>query len=161
MDIKNLKPRANSGFIQNYFKPRNPQKYIGDPNKIIYRSSWEARFCSWCDIHPNIKRWSSEPVAIPYVNPVTKKPARYFVDFFVMVEKNGVELQYLIEIKPNSQINPPDKKLLEGNQTLQKIKRYNWQLRTYIINKAKFEAAVEFAKARNMKFAICDEKFLF
>ena len=161
VDIKNLKPRQNGDFKQGYFQPRNPEKYMGDPTKIIWRSSWEFRFMTWCDIHPQIKQWSSEPVPIPYNNPVTKKVAKYFVDFYIVVEKNGVLESYLIEVKPNSQTKPPNQKLLEGNRTLKKIQSYNWQLKTYVVNKAKFEAAVQFAKSRGMKFAICDEKFLF
>lgn len=134
---------------------------MGDPTCIIMRSGWETRFCQWCDIHPQIKRWSSEPVPIPYHNPVTKKVARYFVDFYIEVEKNGVLEGFLIEVKPNAQIKPPSQKLLEGNRTLKKIQSYNWQLKTYLVNKAKFDAAIVFAKSRGMKFAICDEKFLF
>jgi hypothetical protein len=29
MSIKNLKPTNNSGFVQGYFNPKNPEKYIG------------------------------------------------------------------------------------------------------------------------------------
>ena len=31
------------------FTPKNPQKYKGNPKNIIYRSSWERRFMSYCD----------------------------------------------------------------------------------------------------------------
>ena len=37
MSIKNLKPSGNSGFVQGYYNPENPDKYIG-PTPIIYRS---------------------------------------------------------------------------------------------------------------------------
>lgn len=161
MNIKNLKPRADSQFRQGYFRPRNPEKYLGDPSCIIMRSSWETRFCQWCDIHPQIVRWGSEPTYIPYHNPITKKQAKYFVDFYIEVKKGDLLEKYLIEVKPNSQTKPPNQKLLEGNRTLKKIQSYNWQLKTYVVNKAKFEAAVQFAKSKGMKFAICDEKFLF
>ena len=57
---------------QGYFKPLNPQKYVGDPNLIIYRSGWEKSFCRWCDASPSIIQWSSEPIKIPYLDKVTK-----------------------------------------------------------------------------------------
>ena len=48
MSIKNVKPNKNSGFIQGYFNPKNPEKYKG-PSPIIYRSSWERKFMIMCD----------------------------------------------------------------------------------------------------------------
>lgn len=159
--IKNMGPNYNGAFKQGYFNPQNPEKYIGDPTKIIMRSSWESRFASWCDLHPKIKRWGSEPIEIPYISPLDSRKHRYYVDFYIEVEKPEGVQSYLVEIKPNLQFQPPDQKLLEGNKTLSKMKRYNWQLKTYIVNKAKFETAVIFAKSRGWKFVIADENFLF
>ena len=161
MSIKNLRPVFGGKFKQGYFKVSNVSKYIGDPNKIIARSSWEAKFMSWCDQHPSVIRWSSEPVAIPYISPLDKKAHKYYVDFYVVTMKEDKELQWLIEIKPAAQFKPPDPMMLEGRRTLKKIQSYNWQLRTFIINSAKFESAVRFAQDRNMRFAIADENFLF
>ena len=48
MSIKKVKPTSKSGFKQGYYNPINPQKYIGE-HPIIYRSSWERKFCHWCD----------------------------------------------------------------------------------------------------------------
>ena len=48
------------------FRPKNPRKYAGDPNNIIYRSTWEARVMNWLDKNPNIITWASEEIAIPY-----------------------------------------------------------------------------------------------
>ncbi len=39
---------------QGYFKPKNPQKYKGDPTNIIYRSGWELKFMLYVDSHPEI-----------------------------------------------------------------------------------------------------------
>ena len=36
------------------FRPHNPRKYKGDVRNIICRSSWENKFCSWCDLNENI-----------------------------------------------------------------------------------------------------------
>ena len=65
MSIKNLKPSGNSGFVQGYYNPLNPDKYIG-PTPIIYRSSWERKFCIMCDNKESVLKWSSEPVTIKY-----------------------------------------------------------------------------------------------
>ena len=43
--------------IKSKFKPSNPQKYQGDPENIICRSSWERKFCNYCDTNPNILKW--------------------------------------------------------------------------------------------------------
>ena len=36
------------------YKPKNRNKYKGDPTKIIYRSLWERRFMVYCDENPSI-----------------------------------------------------------------------------------------------------------
>jgi len=180
MSIKNLRPNPNSDWKQGYFRPANLDKYIGDPNKIICRSSWEERFCTWCDNHPNIVQWSSEPVAIPYMNPCWRfvngkfmaGMSKYWVDFWIVVDKDGDRQKWLCEVKPNSQI--PTKmhvdKLIEEKRSLDKLsgkvkerktKSYNQQLKVLLVNKAKFLAAKKFAEERGCKFAICDENFLF
>ena len=66
--------------IKSKFKPSFPQKYQGDPNNIICRSSWERRFCNYCDTNPNILRWASEEFSIPYVSPVDNRVHRYYPD---------------------------------------------------------------------------------
>jgi hypothetical protein len=173
--IKNLKPNQNSSFKQGYFKPTHPEKYRGDYNQIIYRSMWEHRFMTWCDIHPNITKWSSEPVGIPYINPCAKlvngqyQPAQhnYYVDFFITVQKEEAVQSWLIEIKPGMQVPTTEqllrlsKMITEGNKTDKKIKRYNNELKTLLVNRAKFLAAKKFAEERGCKFAVCDEHFLF
>jgi hypothetical protein len=176
MSIKNLRPNPNSEWKQGYFRPHNPEKYVGDPNKIICRSSWEERFCTWCDNHPNIVQWSSEPIAIPYMNPCWRMVngkfmagmSKYWVDFWIVVEKDGVREKWLCEVKPNSQI-PTEKhirevmtKLNESKRlTEKKLRSYNKQLKVLLVNKAKFLAAIKFASERGCKFRICDENFLF
>jgi hypothetical protein len=174
--IKNLKPNHNSAYHQGYFRPANLSKYKGDPTQIIFRSEWERKFCAWCDMHPNIIKWSSEPVAIPYINPCAKlvngvyqsAMHNYYVDFFVTIQKENAQESWLIEIKPGMQVPTSDQilrvsKMLneEKNRTDKKIRRYNNELKTLLVNRAKFLAAKKFAEQRGCKFAICDEHFLF
>ena len=46
---------------QGYFRNlRNPDRYIGDKNQIIYRSSLEFKACMIFDSSKKVIRWSSE-----------------------------------------------------------------------------------------------------
>ncbi len=175
MNIKNLKPNANSQYQQGYFQPTNPEKYIGDVTQIIYRSSWEKRFCQWANDHPNIVKWGSENFKIPYENPVAKMVNgqyvsainNYYVDFFITIKKDDKLTTWLCEVKPKNQVPTTaqferlSRMINEGNKTEKKIKRYNHELKTLLVNRAKFLAAMKFAEARGCKFCVCDENFLF
>ena len=93
------------------YKPQNPQKYNGDPTKIIYRSLWERKFMKFCDKKRNILQWGSEEVIVPYQSPIDKRMHRYYVDFIVTIlNKNNIKETLLIEVKPKRQCKPPEKK---------------------------------------------------
>jgi hypothetical protein len=158
VDIKKLKP--NGPWKSGKYYPVNPEKYIGDTYNIIYRSSWEYKFCQYCDINPNITKWSSEPTCIPYWSPVDKKEHKYYVDYYIQVKKGEVYENWLIEIKPEDQYSLSSRPILEGNVTEKKLKNYNYKLKTWIINRAKFEAATRYAESRGYKFGAINEKFL-
>jgi hypothetical protein len=157
-DIKKIKP--NGDYKSGIYVPLNPEKYIGDIHNIICRSSWEFRFCKYCDSNERILKWSSEPVKIPYYNPLDKKEHNYNVDFYIKVlQDNGSEQEWIIEIKPESQFKKP---ILEGkNSTLIKLKSYNHKMQVWITNQAKFKAAKLWAEGRGFKFGVVDENFLF
>lgn len=160
MDIKKLRP--NGKWKSGKYSPSNPEKYIGDIHNIIYRSSWERKFCQYCDINPNITKWSSEPLPIPYWSPIDKKEHKYFVDYYIQVKKadNTIE-NWFIEIKPENQYDIKNRpKEPTGNLTEKKIRNYNEKLKTWIINRAKFEAATRFAEARGYKFGAINESFI-
>ena len=158
-------PQKGSKYKQNFFVPKNPDKYHGDKTKIISRSSWEMRFMTWCDLHPNIVKWNSEGVVVPYISPLDNKFHRYYIDFWICIERDGARTQYLIEVKPKAQTLPPNQKLRsavnENRATANQLKRYNRELRVYIVNKAKFIAATKFATEQGMVFQVCTENFLF
>lgn len=176
MSIKNLKPRADGPFMQGYFSPTRPEKYRGK-TPIIFRSSWEHRFMVWCDTHPNIKYWANESFVIPYFNPCTRYSkdegrflgswCNYNVDFFVQIDKGKGPESWIIEVKPNSQVPTTEqianlqKKMNEGRLTTKRMNSLNSQLKTLLVNKAKFLAAKKFAAERGCKFGIADENFLF
>lgn len=155
-NIKNVVPHWSS-FSGRYF-PTNLYKYIGDPQKIIYRSSWEKRFCIWCDNDPNITKWASEPFEIQYISPLDNKVHEYFVDFYVRQEREGVVTEYLVEVKPKKQLQKPVPPVIQSSKALEV---YNEQCKTYIINAAKFAAAKTYAAKRGFKFIVATEDFIF
>lgn len=157
VDIKKVKP--NGEHKSGKYTPRNPDKYIGDIHNIIYRSSWEYRFCIYCDTNDSILKWSSEPVAIDYYNPLDKKDHKYNVDFYIKVQREDqTEQDWIIEIKPENQTKKP---IYEGINTLAKLKSYNRNMQIWITNQAKFKAAKIWAEKRGYKFGVVDENFLF
>ena len=133
------------------FTPTNPEKYVGNVNDIIMRSSWETRFAMWCDKNPSIIKWSSEEVIVPYRCPTDNKMHRYFIDFRIQVrDRDGVLKTYLIEVKPSKQTKPPE---FPGRRT----KRYLVESTLFIKNQAKWKAARSYAADRNWEFKIITE----
>ena len=108
----------------------------------------------FCDEHSSVLRWGSEIVVVPYRSPVDGKMHRYFVDFIVetLNSKNHKEVT-LIEIKPKKQCKEPAKQD-------KKTKKYLTEVYRYSINKAKWDAATEWAENRGWKFKIFTEDHL-
>lgn len=157
-NIKNIKPAKNV-FVSGKYKPKNTIKYVGDITQIIYRSSWERKFCVYCDASAKVLKWASEPFEIKYASPIDKRIHEYFVDFYIKIEQpNGMIEEYIIEVKPKIQLRKPEP---PKKNTLKMVKIYNAQVKTYLINVAKFAAAKAFAAKRGYKFLVVTEDFLF
>jgi len=140
--------------IKSKFKPSFPQKYQGDANNIICRSSWERRFCNYCDTNPNILKWASEEFSIPYVSPVDNRVHRYYPDFLIEVrETSGKIKKYVVEVKPLKQTQPPK----QGKRV---TKSFLYEAKTYAVNQAKWKAATEFCLDNGVEFKIITEKEL-
>lgn len=136
------------------YNPQNPSKYAGDPTKIIYRSLWERKFMVFCDTNPNVLRWASEELSIPYLSPVDNEYHNYYPDFIIKVkDKTNSVKTYLVEIKPEKQCREPEKKN-KSNKT------YITEMRQWMINNKKWEAAKKFAKRHQWEFKILTEKSL-
>lgn len=159
LNIKNLTPRKDSTYRQGYYKLVNPEKYIGDPNKIIFRSSWEKRFATYCDHHDRILAWSSEPMQIPYLNPIDGVVKPYNVDFYVRVKTEEGYSEFLVEVKPVRHLQKPQHPT--GRITEKKMLSYTNAMKTYLINISKFNAAKEYAKTRGWEFVVVTENFIF
>lgn len=146
--------QAMAHFYQGKYKPKNPQKYVGDPTDIIYRSSWELKFMNWCDSNAAVLKWASETTVIPYICPTDNRPHRYFVDFKIQVkDRSGSTKTYLVEIKPDKQTRPPE-------IPQRKTKRYIAEVMTWGKNDAKWKAAREYCKDRGYEFVILTENHL-
>ena len=90
-------------FMQGKYVVKEATKYVGK-KEPTYRSSWELAFMRMCDNHPNITKWASENVKIPYRSPLDGKYHNYVPDFMVQyTDKNGSQHVELIEIKPSTQ----------------------------------------------------------
>jgi hypothetical protein len=142
-------------YYQGKYRLKNPQKYKGDPSNVIYRSSWELKFLNYCDTNPDIIKFSSEEIVIPYVSPIDGKRHRYFVDFYMKVKQtDGTIKEYLVEIKPKRQTQPP------ATNPTRKTKQWLNEVVTWGKNQSKWDAAREYCKDRNWEFLILTEKEL-
>ncbi|MCK5020962.1 MAG: hypothetical protein KAS32_28365 [Candidatus Peribacteraceae bacterium] len=130
------------------FRPRHPEKYMGDPKGIVYRSSWEREFFNYCDNSAKIKRWASEEIIVPYY--YLGKKHRYFPDVYIeYMHHSGVMRKKLIEIKPYGECFPPRQSKNRG--------KYARQVHTYGKNQAKWAAAIEFCELNSMEWEVFTE----
>ena len=137
--------------MKGYFKPRNPHKYKGDLDNIVYRSSWELKAMAYFDQHTSIVKWSSEELIIPYRSIIDGKLHRYFPDFWV--KKLGTDGKLgivVIEVKPY-------KETVEPKKRKQMTKTYLNEVKTWGVNTSKWKAAVEYCKDRGWEFMIMTE----
>lgn len=134
-----------------YFKPKNPNKYLGDPSNIIYRSLWELKFMRYLDEHKNVLQWASEEFSIPYRSPIDGKIHKYYPDFLVkQLNKQGVTETVVVEIKPKKQF-------IEPKVQAKPTRRYVREVVTYGINSAKWKAAMEYCEDRKWQFKVLTE----
>lgn len=139
--------------LRGRYNIQNPEKYIGDPRNIIFRSSWELKFMKWCDQNKSVTEWGSEELVIPYRSPVDGKVHRYFVDFYIKVKTPSGVQKYLIEIKPLKFTKEPQ-------IPQRKTKKFLQEVMTWGVNQAKWKAANEFCLDHNWKFMILTENEL-
>ena len=136
-------------FNQGVYKVKNPAKYAGvsDPR---YRSGWELTFMNFCDHTESITKWASEPVKIPYQDPLTGKQTVYVPDFIITyVDKAKKEIIEMVEIKP-------------ANQTFKEnVGKNPYNQAQYVKNMAKWESASRWCSQRGIKFRIINESDIY
>jgi len=107
----------------------------------------------WCDTNEKVLKWASEEIAIKYYNPVKKRRARYFPDFYVeYIDKNNNRRKMLVEVKPSKETQPPKYKKKTKNTLIAEA--------LYTQNVAKWEAAKEFCLDQGWEFKIMTENDL-
>jgi len=140
--------------IKSKYTPIYPSKYQGNAKYIICRSSWERKFCQWCDMNNSIISWASEEFSIPYVSPKDNRVHKYYPDYLIKVkEKNDKIKTYVVEVKPYKQTMPP-------KTPKRKTKSYLTECVTYAVNQAKWKAAKEFCEDHRIEFKVVTEKEL-
>jgi hypothetical protein len=136
------------------FKPKHPEKYVGDPTNIVYRSSWEVKVMSWLDNNDSIITWASEELFIPYISPVDNRWHRYFPDFLVKFRTKDNKLStMMLEVKPKKQTAQPDPQKRKTKQFINEVK-------TWGVNQAKWKAASEYCLDRGWEFKLITEDHL-
>ncbi len=146
----------DSKYRQGKYRPQNPEKYNGDPTNIVYRSSYELKFMQYCDLTESVNGWKSEEFWIPYRSPIDNKIHRYFPDFFVKYkDKNGNNRHLVVEIKPQKDLKMPE------TNPKRKTKSWVYRVQTWARNQAKWNAAKEWCKDRDVEFRIFTELELF
>jgi hypothetical protein len=136
------------------FKPKHPEKYVGDPTNIVYRSSWEAKVMSWLDNNDSIITWASEELFIPYISPVDNRWHRYFPDFLVKFRTKDNKLStMMLEVKPKKQTAQPEPQKRKTKQFINEVK-------TWGVNQAKWKAASEYCLDRGWEFKLITEDHL-
>lgn len=144
-------------WIQGFYTLIHPEKYLGNPNNVEYRSSWELYAFERLDKNPAIIKWASEEIGIPYAKPDLKTgkliQGLYVPDLFIIkCDIHGNTFKELIEIKPSKQLKPP------RSRKPQVRMQEEYQ---YLVNKHKWAAAEEWCKRRKIQFRIMTEKNMF
>lgn len=138
-----------SRYKNGLYEPINKDKYIGDINNIIYRSSWELKLCKFLDANKSVVYWNSENLQIPYLYTVDNKVHKYHVDFVAKMKTSDGSLKtYVIEVKPEAETLPP--------KTRNK-KRLILDTETFIKNQCKWEAARKYCSENNATFLVLTE----
>ena len=133
------------------YTPKNPSKYVGNTNNIVYRSLWERKFMVYCDQSDAILEWGSEEVVIPYRSPWDGRVHRYFPDFYIKTKKHdGTVRRLIIEVKPKKQTVAP-------KEPQRRTKRWLNEMKTWGVNSAKWKYATEWCENNGMEFKILTE----
>lgn len=129
------------------FIPRFPDKYAGDPRRIVARSRWEIVYMTALDNSNLVHKWMSEPrqLKIQYYNPIKRKVAEYWPDFLVQYTNGEM---HIVEVKPAKESTRKNAVSLYDKLML-------------VQNEAKWEAANKLATAIGARLRVVTEDQLF
>jgi len=152
----------NRKYKQGRYTCQNPDKYIGDLERIYYRSSWEQKLYYYLDMNKKVSKWCAEHVTIPYeINENGHYSThRYYPDAYCeIIKSDGNTQRVVIEIKPWSEYRDLEPPKEPKNKTMKSLRNYEYALRTFQKNIIKWQAAKKFCERRGMEFYIMTEKF--
>jgi hypothetical protein len=142
------------------YKPQNPEKYRGDPNKIIYRSLWELKVMRRLDTNPQVVWWSSERVAVRYLDKTTGQTRNYYPDFLYGRRRLADDpvVTVMAEVKPSKE--SPDHVPAPVRRKGQSEVRYLREALTWAKNLCKWNAAKAYCAKKGWDFIVLTEKEL-
>lgn len=163
-------PNRKNKYRSGNYSLINENKYISDPTKIIYRSGLEYKFCIFLDKNPKVIKWGSEIIGVPYTIFDYKLEKNtnhtYYVDYYAEIENSnsptGMD-RLMVEVKPEAEYiallkNTPPMK--PKNITAKSLETWEYNLKMFMINKAKWIAAQNYARLKHMQFVVVTEKVL-
>lgn len=142
---------------QGIYTVQNREKYIGTQNPT-YRSGWERSYFYHLDTNPEIIRWNSEGVVLPYQFNLDGKKHNYHIDIYFEKLVRDKIYKVLVEIKPHAELFPPQ---LPKKRTYKSLKNYNYRMVSYNKNQSKWKFAQSFSSANGMDFYILTEKGIY
>lgn len=144
--------KRDARFHQGTYKPTNQSKFIG--TQCVFRSGLELKFFRFCDSNPNVVKWGSECVTVPYYDKAQQKNRTYYIDNYVVIKEGEEFVKYLVEVKPFKQTKAPNPKSKMKKSSLL------YEQAQFITNTCKWEAAKAYASKIGAKFIIITEKEL-
>jgi len=154
---RKINRKRTTKYHQGRFSPKNPEKWINSQKNIpiIFRSSYERKFCSWLDMNDSVLLAGSEVNPVPYFNPVKRRNAIYFPDFYMKIkDTQGNIKEYMIEVKPEKETRAP----IRGKK--QKSKSAIYEKAMWMINYSKWRYAEIYCKQRGWIFKLVTEREL-
>lgn len=158
--IMNYKTDTHKGLFQLI----NREKYMGQ-KLPVYKSGWERKVFTMMDKNPYIMKWGYECIEIYYHNPIKQRFTIYYPDIYCnLIDINGDNQSYLIEIKPAKMTIAPKRPEVPKTQTAQSgirykkaLERYSREVGDYAVNMAKWEAAQKWCLKNNVKWIIFND----
>ncbi len=117
---------------------------LNKSKEIISRSSYELNAFDKLQklfLMKVIKGWMSEASIFEYFSPIDKKNHRYYMDVTIIIDKHNV---LFIEIKPEKETIQPYKSPKKSDKV------YQEELRTFIVNQAKWQAVELWCKTHSV-----------
>ncbi len=162
----NSAPNKNKKYKQGLFIPKNSEKVIKKNSQggLFYRSGLEHKMCIYLDENPNIIKWNSELIKIPYIKnawnntlvEMNQTEHVYYPDFYYELKKNDGSITKIVaEVKPYTETQPPK---LNPNYTAKQLKNFEYSLKEYAKNLDKWKYCIEWCKNKGIEFHIITDK---